>query len=84
MTQLESKIETADAERIARQKTVVEIRKTLISSAVKPSSRLKDEEGRVVLRGGNYYQSWTTPCPKFMKRFQPEKECPNRIYEELR
>ena len=84
MTQLETKIETADADRISKQKAVVELRKTLLNSKIKPSGRAKDDDGRVVARGGSYYQNWTTPCPKFMKRFQPEKECPIRIYEELR
>ena len=84
MSQLESKIEAADADRITKQKSVVELRKTLLNSKIKPSSRGKDDDGRVIARGGGYYQNWTTPCPKFMKRFQPERECPIRIYEELR
>ena len=80
---LEKDLETADAGRIEKQAKVVSLRKTLVSCKLKAPSR-KDDEMKVVLRNGKYYQSWTTPCQKFMKRLQPDKDDPKQLYREIR
>ena len=80
---LEKDIETANTDRIDKQAKVVNIRKTLVSCKLKAPSR-KDDDLKVVLRNGKYYQNWTTPCAKFMKEFQPDKDDPEQLYREIR
>ena len=79
---LEQEVDTADTLRLEKQTKLVNIRKTLLSC--KKDNKKKEDEDRIVCRGGSYYQNWTTPCPKFMKRFQPEKDDPNMLYREIR
>ena len=76
-------LEAADTVRIEKQAKVVNLRKTLVNCKLKAPSR-KEDEMKVVLRNGKYYQNWSTPCSKFMKRFQPEKDNPERLYREIR
>lgn len=80
---LETDLEQADTARIEKQAKLVSIRKTLVSCKLKAPSR-KDDDMKVILRNGKYYQNWTTPCAKFMKRFQPDKDDPEQLYREIR
>ena len=83
ITDLETQVDEANDARIEKQAKVVSLQKTLVSCKLKPSSK-KDDDSRVSLRNGKYYQNWTTPCPKFMKRFQPDKDDPEHLYREIR
>ena len=80
---LDKQIEEANDDRIEKQAKVVGLQKTLVSCKMKPTSK-KDDDQRLILRNGKYYQNWTTPCPKFMKRFQPDKDDPDQLYREIR
>ena len=80
---LDGQIEAADQFRQEQQEKVVRLRNTLMKAKQRTPSR-KDEDSKIFLRNGRYFQNWTTPCPKFMREFQPNKENPNEVYLKIR
>ena len=82
-SKLNDQIEAADNLRQDHQEKVVRLRNTLLKAKQRPASR-KDEDSKIFLRNGRYFQNWTTPCPKFMREFQPNKENPNDVYLKIR
>ena len=80
---VEAKLEEATILRQDRAARVVKLRDTLKTCRLKPGSR-KEDDTKIVLRDGKYYQMWTNPCHKWMKRFMPEKEKPEDVYLSIR
>ena len=80
---LNTQVEEADTIRQDIQEKVVRLRNTLLKARAKTSTK-KDEDSKIFLRNGRYFQNWTTPCPKFMREFQPNKENPSEIYLQIR
>lgn len=80
---VESQLEAASILRQDRAARVVKIRDSLKTCKFKTSNR-KDDDTRIVLRDGRYYQMWHNPNPKWMKRFMPEKDNPNDVYLSIR
>ena len=83
ITKLETQVEAADTLRQEVQEKVVRLRNTLLKAKAKPSSK-RDEDSKIFLRNGRYFQNWTTPCPKFMRDYQPNKENPSDVYLQIR
>ena len=80
---LNNQVEEADTARQDIQEKVVRLRNTLLKARAKTPTK-KDEDSKIFLRSGRYFQNWTTPCPKFMREFQPNRENPGEIYLQIR
>ena len=80
---VDEQLEQAAIVRQDRAARVVKLRDTLKTCKLKANSR-KDDDTKIVLRDGRYFQMWNNPCHKWMKRFMPEKENPEDVYLSIR
>ena len=67
-----------------RMAKMVSTKNTLVKAKLKTGDTRKELDNRVKLRDGQYYQTWTCPNMKWMKRFMPEKDNPEDIYRSIR
>ena len=83
-TVLQEQLEQARDLRQERTTKMVNTKNTLLKARLKTSDSKKELDTRVKLRDGQYYQNWTCPNMKWMKRFMPEKDNPEDIYRSIR